>query len=68
MQFSTPSLQSAYVFPFKDADQSLTFYIYKVTSAITSLAFNEPWQSILSNGTVNKPANNFLTGTTYGAF
>ncbi|KAH0584385.1 hypothetical protein H2248_009924 [Termitomyces sp. 'cryptogamus'] len=39
-----------------------------ITNAITSLAFNEPWQSILSNGTVNKPANNFLTGITYGDY
>ncbi|KAG6919910.1 hypothetical protein DXG01_013259 [Tephrocybe rancida] len=39
-----------------------------ITQAITDLAWNEPWQSILSNGTVNKPANNALTGTTYGNF
>ncbi|KAG6919912.1 hypothetical protein DXG01_013261 [Tephrocybe rancida] len=36
-----------------------------ITSAITTLAWNEPWQSLLSNGTVNKPANNALTGTVY---
>ncbi|KAG6836568.1 hypothetical protein H0H93_006672 [Arthromyces matolae] len=39
-----------------------------ITSAITKLAWNEPWQSILSNGTVNAPANNLLTGTAYGDY
>ncbi|KAG6853445.1 hypothetical protein C0991_004370 [Blastosporella zonata] len=39
-----------------------------ITQAITTLAWNVPWQSILSNGTVNAPANNELTGTAYGDY
>lgn len=34
---------------------------------ITALAWDEPWQSILANGTVNWPAGNLLTGIVYGA-
>ncbi|KAF9466278.1 glycoside hydrolase family 88 protein [Collybia nuda] len=38
-------------------------------NSITKLSWNRPgWQSILSNGTVNKPANNQLTGTAYGDY
>lgn len=37
-------------------------------SNMTALAWNPSWQSLLSNGTVNKPANNFLTGTVYGDY
>lgn len=33
---------------------------------MTRLAWNPSWQSILSNGTVHWPANNYLTGTVYG--
>ncbi|KAJ7273076.1 glycoside hydrolase family 88 protein [Mycena rebaudengoi] len=33
---------------------------------ITTLAWAPSFHSLLSNGTVNKPANNFLTGTVYG--
>ncbi|KAJ7168322.1 glycoside hydrolase family 88 protein [Mycena crocata] len=35
---------------------------------ITTLAWKPSWQSLLSNGTVNKPANNFLTGIVYGDY
>ncbi|KAJ7349077.1 glycoside hydrolase family 88 protein [Mycena albidolilacea] len=35
---------------------------------ITALAWRPSWQSLLSNGTVNKPANNFLTGIVYGDY
>jgi len=37
-------------------------------NSITKLAWSPPWQSILANGTVNKPANNALTGTVYGDY
>jgi len=33
---------------------------------VTQLAWRPSWQSLLSNGTVNEPANNQLTGTVYG--
>ncbi|KAF8061608.1 glycoside hydrolase family 88 protein [Lyophyllum atratum] len=39
-----------------------------ILNNITRLAWNPSWQSILSNGTVNKPANNQLTGTVYGDY
>ncbi|KAF9049208.1 d-4,5 unsaturated-glucuronyl hydrolase-like protein [Hymenopellis radicata] len=39
-----------------------------ILNHITTLAWNKPWQSLLSNGTVNKPSNNYLTGTTYGDY
>ncbi|KAG5647187.1 hypothetical protein DXG03_001146 [Asterophora parasitica] len=35
---------------------------------VTRLAWNPSWQSLLSNGTVNLPANNKLTGTVYGDY
>ncbi|KAJ7043078.1 glycoside hydrolase family 88 protein [Mycena alexandri] len=35
---------------------------------ITTLAWRPAWQSLLSNGTVNWPANNFLTGIVYGDY
>ncbi|KAJ7090355.1 glycoside hydrolase family 88 protein [Mycena belliarum] len=35
---------------------------------ITKLAWRPSWQSLLSNGTVNWPANNFLTGIVYGDY
>ena len=31
-----------------------------------ALAWRPSWQSLLANGTVNKPANNYLTGIVYG--
>ncbi|KAJ6500596.1 glycoside hydrolase family 88 protein [Mycena sanguinolenta] len=37
-------------------------------SKITNLAWRPSWQSLLSNGTVNWPANNFLTGIVYGDY
>ncbi|RDB24223.1 Unsaturated glucuronyl hydrolase [Hypsizygus marmoreus] len=40
----------------------------KILNDITTLAWNPSWQSLLSNGTVNKPANNQLTGTVYGDY
>lgn len=33
---------------------------------MTALAWRPSWQSLLANGTVNKPANNYLTGIVYG--
>jgi hypothetical protein len=38
-------------------------------NAVTALAWKPSWQSLLSNGTVNNPANppNNLTGIVYGA-
>lgn len=39
----------------------------KLLNAATDLAWRPSWQSLLSNGTVNNPANNNLTGTIYGA-
>ncbi|KAJ7243362.1 glycoside hydrolase family 88 protein [Mycena haematopus] len=35
---------------------------------MTALAWRPSWQSLLSNGTVNWPANNFLTGIVYGDY
>ncbi|KAJ7118790.1 glycoside hydrolase family 88 protein [Mycena epipterygia] len=35
---------------------------------ITTLAWRPSWQSLLSNGTVNEPANNLLTGIVYGDY
>ncbi|KAJ7581496.1 glucuronyl hydrolase [Mycena floridula] len=39
-----------------------------ILNNVTALAWNPSWQSLLSNGTVNKPADNFLTGTVYGDY
>ncbi|KIY63756.1 glycoside hydrolase family 88 protein, partial [Cylindrobasidium torrendii FP15055 ss-10] len=39
-----------------------------VLNAMTKLSWNESWDSLLSNGTVNKPADNYLTGTVYGDY
>ncbi|KAK0210228.1 glycoside hydrolase family 88 protein [Desarmillaria ectypa] len=39
-----------------------------ILNNITSLAWDPSWQSLLANGTVNKPANNYLTGTVYGDY
>lgn len=38
----------------------------QILKKITELAWNPPWQSLLSNGTVNKPAHNVGTGIVYG--
>ncbi|PFH52460.1 glycoside hydrolase family 88 protein [Amanita thiersii Skay4041] len=40
----------------------------QLLSNITTLAWNPTWQSLLSNGTVNWPQGNFLTGTVYGDY
>ncbi|KAF8831798.1 hypothetical protein HHX47_DHR1001178 [Lentinula edodes] len=40
----------------------------QILQNVTSLAWNPSWQSLLSNGTVNWPANNFLTGIVYGDY
>ncbi|KAF9258051.1 glycoside hydrolase family 88 protein [Marasmius fiardii PR-910] len=37
-----------------------------ILNHITKLAYRPQWDSLLSNGTVNWPANNYLTGTVYG--
>ncbi|KAK0185876.1 glycoside hydrolase family 88 protein [Armillaria mellea] len=39
-----------------------------ILNDITSLAWDPSWESLLANGTVNKPANNYLTGTVYGDY
>jgi hypothetical protein len=54
---TTPSLKQK----FSDA-------AIQLLSNITKLAWDPSWQSLLSNGTVNKPANNQLTGTVYGDY
>jgi hypothetical protein len=38
----------------------------QILNKITVLAWNPPWQSLLSNGTVNKPEHNEGTGIVYG--
>jgi len=40
----------------------------EIINCMTALAWRPSWQSLLANGTVNKPANNFLTGTIYGDY
>ncbi|KAK0474786.1 glycoside hydrolase family 88 protein [Armillaria novae-zelandiae] len=40
----------------------------KTLNDITSLAWDPSWESLLANGTVNKPGNNYLTGTVYGDY
>lgn len=40
----------------------------KLVNNMTALAWNPSYQSILSNGTVNRPAGNSLTGTVYGDY
>ncbi|KIK54566.1 glycoside hydrolase family 88 protein [Collybiopsis luxurians FD-317 M1] len=40
----------------------------QILSNITTLAWDPSWQSLLSNGTVNWPADNFLTGIVYGDY
>lgn len=50
------------------AAQSYTDSAIDLLNKMTGLAWNPSWQSLLSNGTVNKPANNQLTGTVYGDY
>jgi len=40
----------------------------QIISNMTALAWDPAWQSLLSNGTVNMPANNYLTGIVYGDY
>ncbi|KAK0185933.1 glycoside hydrolase family 88 protein [Armillaria mellea] len=40
----------------------------KILNDITSLAWVPSWESLLANGTVNKPGNNYLTSTVYGDY
>ncbi|TDL27624.1 d-4,5 unsaturated-glucuronyl hydrolase-like protein [Rickenella mellea] len=40
----------------------------KLLSDNTKLAWRPAWQSLLANGTVNKPAGNSLTGIVYGDY
>ncbi|PBK83124.1 glycoside hydrolase family 88 protein [Armillaria gallica] len=40
----------------------------KIFNDITSLAWDPSWECLLANGTVNKPGNNYLTGTVYGDY
>ena len=48
--------------------QAYWYGCWQVLSSITTLAWEPSWQSLLSNGTVNNPANppNNLTGIVYG--
>ncbi|PPQ65306.1 hypothetical protein CVT24_011433 [Panaeolus cyanescens] len=41
---------------------------FTILNNITTLAWRPSYQSLLSNGTVNRPANNFLTGIVYGDY
>ena len=47
--------------------QTWTDSAQQLLANITALAWDPSWQSLLSNGTVNWPAGNFLTGIVYGA-
>jgi len=40
----------------------------EIINRMTALAWRPTWQSLLANGTVNKPANNSLTGIIYGDY
>ncbi|KAJ3500762.1 hypothetical protein NLJ89_g9646 [Agrocybe chaxingu] len=40
----------------------------RILEKITDLAWSSSWQSLLSNGTVSLPGNNFLTGIVYGDY
>jgi len=40
----------------------------KLLNAAVKLAWKPSWQSLLSNGTVNNPASNNLTGIIYGDY
>ncbi len=47
--------------------QTWTDSAQQLLANITTLAWDPSWQSLLSNGTVNWPAGNLLTGIVYGA-
>jgi hypothetical protein len=49
------------------ARQMWTNSALQILSNITTLAWRPSWQSLLSNGTVNEPVGNLLTGIVYGA-
>ncbi|KAG7096354.1 hypothetical protein E1B28_003798 [Marasmius oreades] len=49
----------------EDADK-WTSAALEILDHITELAWKPEWDSLLSNGTVNWPSNNYLTGTVYG--
>ncbi|KIM49493.1 glycoside hydrolase family 88 protein [Hebeloma cylindrosporum] len=51
-----------------DAKQKWIGGALQILANITTLAWKPSWQSLLSNGTVNKPSNNFLTGIVYGDY
>jgi hypothetical protein len=38
----------------------------QILTKTVKFAWAPKWQSLLSNGTINKPANNFNTGIIYG--
>ncbi|KAH6918980.1 glucuronyl hydrolase [Coprinopsis sp. MPI-PUGE-AT-0042] len=40
----------------------------RILAANTAVAWKTSWGSLLSNGTVHRPANNFNTGTVYGDY
>jgi len=40
----------------------------EIINRMAALAWRPSWQSLLANGTVNKLANNFLTGIIYGDY
>ncbi|EEB91111.1 hypothetical protein MPER_10586 [Moniliophthora perniciosa FA553] len=40
----------------------------KLLDSISKLAWKPSWESLLSNGTVNWPADNYLTGIVYGDY
>ncbi|KAF9518933.1 glycoside hydrolase family 88 protein [Hydnum rufescens UP504] len=43
-------------------------YGTQILQGTANLAWSPTWQSLLSNGTVNKPAGNYLTGIVYGDY
>ncbi|KDQ33933.1 glycoside hydrolase family 88 protein [Pleurotus ostreatus PC15] len=43
-------------------------HAFSILRDITNLAWRPEWKSLLSNGTVNLPANNKLTGIVYGDY
>jgi hypothetical protein len=49
-----------------EAKNQWTNAALQILNNITTLAWNPAWQSLLSNGTVNKPNNNVGTGIIYG--
>lgn len=49
-----------------EAKNQWTNAALQILNSITTLAWNPAWQSLLSNGTVNKPAHNVGIGIVYG--